>query len=166
MLIAITGTPGTGKSEVTDQLGKLLNAVVIHLNQLAKEKKLYCGYDRKRKCDIVDIGKLQKEVEKITEKRKEEKKKPHLIIESHFAHDIPADLIVVLRCEIKELHKRLEKRGWEKAKIDENVEAEIMEVCLEEARGTGKPVVEIDTAGKTAGAAAKEVEEKIKKAKK
>jgi len=158
MRIAITGTPGTGKSEVAVALGKLLQAQVIHLNELAKEKHLYCGYDRKRKCDIVDIGKLEKEVEnRIKGKNKTS------IIESHFSHDLPADIIIILRCEIGELRRRLEKRSWPKGKIDENVEAEIMCVCREEAADTGKLLLEISTEGKAAETVAQEIKKKIRK---
>jgi adenylate kinase len=70
--------------------------------------------------------------------------KGDLVIESHYAHDVPNDVSVVLRCRIEELRKRLGKRGWPSRKVEENIQAEIFAVCLEEAKSLG-PVVEVDT---------------------
>jgi broad-specificity NMP kinase len=44
----------------------------------------------------------------------------------------------------------MEKRGWPAAKIEENIEAEIMGVCKEEALEAGKKILEIDSTEKTA----------------
>jgi adenylate kinase len=139
MIIAITGTPGTGKSLVAAGLASRLGWKLVILNELAEEKGLYMGYDEERKCKVVDIGGLAEEVTNI---RKD------AIIESHYAHDMPADVIVVLRTDPQELRDRLVERGWNAAKIEENVEAEIMEVCKGEALDTGRKVLEIDTTGK------------------
>ena len=49
----------------------------------------------------------------------------------------------------------MEKKGWDKRKIEENVQAEIMEICLDEARVLKRNVIEIDTT--------KEVPDKIAK---
>jgi adenylate kinase len=43
-------------------------------------------------------------------------------------------LVVVLRCSTDRLFDRLTGRGYSAAKVDENVEAEIMQVCLDEVR--------------------------------
>ena len=127
MLVAISGTPGTGKTTVADALGLALGWHVMHLNGIARSKKLWLGRDRRRGCMVVDVEALQEEVRRI------QKKERNLIIESHYAHEMDADVTVILRCSPAELRKRLEKKGWSKTKIDENVEAEIMEVCRQEA---------------------------------
>ncbi len=44
------------------------------------------------------------------------------------------DLVIVLRASTDKLYTRLEKRGYPEKKLKENVEAEIMQVCLDEAR--------------------------------
>ena len=44
------------------------------------------------------------------------------------------DLVVVLTTDNTELFDRLTRRGYSDKKIEENVTAEIMQVCLDEAR--------------------------------
>ncbi|MBU0899148.1 MAG: adenylate kinase family protein [Nanoarchaeota archaeon] len=154
MIIAITGTPGTGKTEVAKLLAKELKWKLIELNKLAEEKNFYRGYDEERECKIVDINKLSREIKKMKE---------NLILEGHFSHDMSCDLVIVLRCAIGELRKRMEKRGWPEQKIEENIEAEIMGICKEEAEDDDKDVLEIDTTGKTAENVTKEIKLKLKK---
>lgn len=151
MIIAISGTPCTGKTSVAEELGKKLGWKIVHLNNLAEEKNLYCGYDKKRECKIVDLDKIKKELEKITKSEK------NLIIESHYAHDMPSDVVVILTCNPAELRKRMQNKGWSGAKIEENVEAEIMEVCKAEALELGRKVTGIDTTEKKPKIIAEEI---------
>ena len=44
------------------------------------------------------------------------------------------DLVLVLTCDNTTLFDRLTKRGYASSKVSENVEAEIMQVVLQEAR--------------------------------
>ncbi len=148
MIISITGTPGTGKDTISKIVAKKLGWGLIDLNRLAKAKNLFKGYDKKRKCEIVDIKKLNSEIKKI---------KKDVIIQSHYSHELGSDLIIVLRTNPGELRKRLEKRGWSKEKIEENVEAEIMDVCKDQAfQKTGR-VFEVDTTGKKPEDSAEEI---------
>jgi adenylate kinase len=142
MIISISGTPKTGKTAVAKILAKRLGWVLVSLNELAKEKGLYLGYDRARKARIVDIKRLRAEVRKISRSHR------NLILESHYSHDMPCDAIVILRANPGELRKRMEKSGWEKGKIEENVEAEIMEVVKGEALEKAKKLLEMDTTGR------------------
>jgi adenylate kinase len=153
MIVAISGTPGTGKSEVAKAIAEKLKWGLVDLNKLAEEKKLYLGYDSKRDCKIVDLKGLAKEIEKLT---------GDCIIESHYAHDMPADLVIVLRANPAEIRKRLKGRGWTTEKIEENVEAEIMEICVSEALEKGRKVFQVDTTGKTVKSTASEAMRIIK----
>jgi adenylate kinase len=45
-------------------------------------------------------------------------------------------LVIVLRTDNEVLYRRLEKRGYAEKKIRENVEAEIMQVVLDESRAS------------------------------
>lgn len=143
MIVSIGGTPCTGKTEVAKVLAEKSGWKLVGLNELAEKKDLYSGYDKKRKCKIVDMGGVEEEIKNLSEKHK------NLIIESHYAHCLPSDVTVILRCNPKELRKRMRERGWRTEKIEENIIAEIMEVCKGEALEMGKEVVEVDTAGKS-----------------
>jgi len=138
MIICVTGTPKTGKTTTARLLAEKLNYEFIDLNELAEKKNLYCGYDKKRRCKVVDIDKMFQEVKRLGEKR-------NLVLESHYSHEMPCDIVIVLRTNPAELRKRMQEHGWSDEKIEENIEAEIMEVCKSEALELGKKVIEIDT---------------------
>ncbi len=138
-IISITGTPGTGKTKIAKLLAEKLGYNLIDLNKLAEEKNLYNGYDEKRGCKIVDIDRTAREIDKMGD---------NLVLESHYAHDMPADFVVILRTKPKELRDRLRNKGWRKEKVEENVLAEIMEIIKTEALESGKRVLEVDTTGK------------------
>lgn len=50
------------------------------------------------------------------------------------------DVVVVLTTDNTVLYQRLERRGYHQAKIQENVQCEIMHVSIEEARAAYKCV--------------------------
>jgi len=156
MIVSVSGTPGTGKTGTARALAESVGWELIELNKLASKKRLYLGYDKGRECRIVDIEGVKKEVEKLRSSGK------NLILESHYAHDMPCDVAVILRARPSELRKRLAERGWKTSKIDENVQAEIMEVCKSDATEQGKEVLEIDTTGKAPALVAGEIRKKLK----
>lgn len=160
-IVSISGTPGTGKTEVAKILVEKLNEEegsekwrLIDLNRLAEQKKLYSGYDKKRRCSIIDTDALSREIGRIGDQ--------DLVLESHYAHDMPADLIIILRTNPGVLRERLRAKGWKSAKIEENALAEIMEVCKSEALDTGKRVFEVDTTKKKPEKIAEEIISLIK----
>ena len=152
-IICISGTPATGKTTVSKALGELLGWKVIEINKLAEEKNLYAGYDQKRKAKIVDIDMIQKEIRKM--------KMKNIILESHYAHELECDLVIILRANPQELRKRMRKKGWKKDKIEENVVSEIMEICMTEAMELGRKVITIDTTGKDPKQIAEEIAKQI-----
>jgi adenylate kinase len=134
--VALTGTPGTGKSTVADRVGERLGVAVIHLNDRIKEHGLHTGADEER-------GSLVADIEAIEE---------HLgdwsgLLDSHLAHQFDADAVVVLRCAPDELEARLTGRGESAAKARENAESEALDIVLSEAvrRHGEETVYEIDT---------------------
>ncbi len=155
LIIIITGIPGTGKTKVSAELAKLLNRKakvkfkVLHLNAAILRRKLWSSIDEKRKSKNVNMKKLRKFVSA------EIRKSPNLIIESHLAHYFKADIVFVMRTGIDELRGRMKTRGWGKAKVEENLEAERLNLILGEALDIhNKKVFEIDTTGKTSKAVA------------
>ena len=145
MLVALTGTPGTGKSSAGDVLARR-GYHVVDLDLAAKELGL-----AERDADggiVVDVDILASKLHVPTKVA---------VLRGHYAHRMPANLIVVLRCHPRELWGRLEARGWPLEKIRENVEAEAIDVVLQEAVERGPPVYEVDTTAKSAEATANEV---------
>lgn len=156
MIICITGTPGTGKTKVADEVAMILSKKyglkfkILHLNGIILRQKLWTSVDKKRKSKNADMARLKKFISKY------EKENPNTIIESHLAHYFDADIVFVLQTGIKELKKRLEKRGWSKAKIDENLDAERVNVILGESLDIhGKKCIEINTTGTSPKSVAK-----------
>ncbi|KAA8572863.1 hypothetical protein EYC84_003432 [Monilinia fructicola] len=94
------------------------------------EKGCHEGWDDELKTWIVDEDKLLDEIE-------EEVKQGGYIIDWHACELFPKswiDLVVVLRVDSTLLYDRLKARNYPEAKLQENLDAEIMEVLLEEAR--------------------------------
>ncbi|MFH0956971.1 MAG: AAA family ATPase, partial [Candidatus Aenigmatarchaeota archaeon] len=120
MIIAVTGTPGTGKTTVSRKLSEMTGFRLVELNSLAEKKGLYVGTDRKRGCRIVDVPGLRREVKALG------KEGGAMIVESHYAHDMPADVIVVLRAGPAKIRERGLSKGWSREKAEENAQAEIM----------------------------------------
>jgi len=135
VLVAITGTPGTGKSTAA----KLLDGrgyYVVYLDQLAEERKLITGVDQARGAREVDVERLDQGIQVPV-------KLGFLV--SHYAHLMSVDIAIVLRCHPRILAKRLRFRGWSDAKVRENVEAEAIDVITQEAVGRLPYVFEVDT---------------------
>jgi adenylate kinase len=138
-LIVITGTPGTGKSTLAVKLAKELGFDRLDISK--HYKTLSVGYNTKKQCFDVDVAKLE---ELVQEKLKSVEK--GLIVDSHIAHLLPkVDICVVLTCSnLKMLEKRLLERGYSPQKIRENLDAEIFQVCLVEAKEKHE-VIEVNT---------------------
>lgn len=142
MIIAVSGTPGTGKTRLSKKLARALKYKYLDVKKLIAEKKLNSGYDRKRKCQIVDQKKLNTAMMRII------KSNPDLVIDSHLSHYLPKEYVhrcIITTCELDELKRRLEERGYPEGKVAENLEAEIFETCLTEAEEAGHKVMTIDT---------------------
>lgn len=149
MKIALTGTPGTGKSTVA----RLVDArfTVVDINAIIKET-YNLGMDEDRNSAIADIEGLSSYVEQLT---------GDIILEGHVAHLLPVDKIIVLRASPAVLRKRLEARGWSEQKIEENLEAEALDVILVEALEMSDSVYEIDATERTPEAVARCIREII-----
>ena len=150
--IIISGTPGTGKSTLAKVLSKKLKYQELDLKPIIK--KISEGYDKEKECEIIDIKKFNKEIIERINKR-------NLIIASHLIHNLPkkyVDLCIITKCDLKELKKRLHKRKYSPSKVKENLECEIFDVCLGEAKK--HKVLVVDTSKKID---IKELTKKIKR---
>jgi adenylate kinase len=161
-LIAISGTPGTGKTAVCGCLEKK-GYTVVYVSRLVKARPgLVSGFDKIRKVAEVDTGKLNRFLKK---EYKKYGRSPIVFIDSHFAHLLDVKLCIVLRCSPAVLEKRLGKRRYPKGKVRENIEAEALDlITIESVQLHGKDkVYEIDTTGRSAPATAKTVLKILKK---
>ncbi len=134
MAIVITGTPGTGKSTYAKKLGQELDLPVINITELLKERGLDTEWDDKRNCFLIDVVELGKILDELIHHD------PDFILEGHLAHYLPpehAERVIVTKCSLPELKKRLEERGYDAQKVRENLDCEIFDVCHVEATEFG-----------------------------
>jgi adenylate kinase len=145
--VALTGTPGTGKTTVADRLETDL--AVVHLNELVREAGLHDGEDPERGSLVADLDAVRDRLAG----------REDVLVESHLAHHLDVDLVVVLRCHPEELSARLRGRGEPAEKAEENAESEALDVILSEAvdRHGRERVREIDTTGREPAAVARDV---------
>ena len=158
MIIALSGTPGTGKSSISAFLQNK-EYETVSLNEIALENNFILGIDKERNSKILDIDKLDDYI------AKNYKDKNLVFIEGHSSHLLTnVDKVIILRCHPKKLEKRLEEKGWKKEKIRENVEAEILDVILCEAVEIHheKNIFQIDTTEESAEVVASLIIEIIK----
>ncbi|HME86901.1 MAG TPA: AAA family ATPase [Candidatus Nanoarchaeia archaeon] len=134
--IVVTGTPGTGKTVISKKIAKQKSYLYVDVKKLIENFKLATSYDKKRDSYVIDTDSLNKVLIQIIAVCKQEKVKG-VVFDSHLSHYLPkkyVDLCIVTRTTTKKLFTRLKKRKYSKSKIAENMEAEIMEVILDEAR--------------------------------
>jgi adenylate kinase len=137
VLVALSGTPGIGKSTV----GLLLSERghdVVELSIFMKDRGLYGDYDEARETYEVDVERLDAEVKEVDGDHP-------VILVGHLSHLLSVELTVVLRCRPSVLRERLVSRGWAEPKVMENIEAEACDVILIEALEMGGGVCEVDT---------------------
>jgi adenylate kinase len=148
-ILVISGTPGTGKTSVAKRISELISVEVISLNELVISKNFTLKYDEKRETQVIDIEKILPYIIEQINRLKTENIE-YLIIEGHFADIIPDEIIdyaFILRCDPDELSKRLNERGYKKAKIRENLQSEILanSANFMVQKQIKSPIYEIDT---------------------
>ena len=147
-VIALSGTPGTGKSVVGQLLAVELGIQCLELNQIILEQRLYLGEDADRETLIADIEKVREYLLNTIEEGKN-----RYVVVGHFADEVPKDLLevlIVLRCNPVILSQRLQKKGWSVGKIVENLQAELLGECTAQAiaRHDLGQIFELDTSEK------------------
>lgn len=141
-IIAVSGTPGTGKTSFAKTLAEKLDVKIIDLNEVIEKSGIYeINSNGTRLVDPEDL--------------REEFKKIHLpdenvVVDGLLSHLLPPDQItqvVVLRTHPETLQRRLKKRNYSGKKLQDNLESEALGVILWEAIDVhGKSnVYEIDT---------------------
>ncbi|KAJ9546104.1 hypothetical protein OSB04_025811 [Centaurea solstitialis] len=128
--ILFTGTPGTGKTTTSAAVAEAANLRHINIGELVKDKKLHDGWDDQLECYVINEDLVCDELEEIMEEGGN-------IVDHHGCDFFPErwfDRVVVLQTENSVLYDRLTKRGYSGAKLTNNIECEIFQVLLEEAK--------------------------------
>ncbi|WP_144900971.1 adenylate kinase family protein [Halobellus captivus] len=154
--IALTGTPGTGKTTVSRLVADDLGIDVVHLNDVIREAELFESRDVERDSLVADLDAVEAWLVQRADggdgadddvSNESEPIDRDVLVESHLAHLLDVDRVIVLRCRPDDLKPRLRERGESETSIAENAESEALDVILAEAverHGAGS-VWEIDT---------------------
>ena len=139
--ILVTGTPGTGKSVTAKAIAEALKMEHLPVSQLAKDLEAYEGWDDERECHILDEDKVLDAME------------PKVgavggyVVEYHACELFPErwfDLVLVMRASTHILFDRLQERGYNPAKIQENITCEVTDLLLQEARESYAQEIVVD----------------------
>ncbi len=147
-----------GKTELAIDIARKTKFDFLSLGVMVRKDRLHKGFDRSTQSYLIDEGRLRDRLIRYFADHAGN----GLVIETHsvgpFLPRSRRMIALVLRLDPVVLYKRLKARGWSKRKTWENVEAEMIDVCLFESLrflGTGR-VYEIDTTGKTRSMVLKE----------
>ncbi|KAL8142421.1 hypothetical protein V2J09_015453 [Rumex salicifolius] len=130
--ILVTGTPGTGKTTMSSALAEATQLQHINISEFVKEKNLHDGYDEEFDCHVINEDLVCDELEDKMEVG-------GIIVDYHGCDFFPErwfDRVVVLQTDNTLLYDRLSKRGYEGSKLSNNIECEIFQVLLEEAKSS------------------------------
>jgi len=145
--IALTGTPGTGKSAVAAALPRRFATAEVSALALG----LGAGHRIPGGVEV-DLAKLARRM-RVTP----EADLPQVVV-GHLAHLLPIRDAIVLRCQPVELARRLGRaRRGSASDRRANVEAEATDVVLVEALSLGRRVWEVDTTERSVAAVARAV---------
>jgi len=140
MIIALTGTPGTGKTAMAAVLASR-GYSVIDLTELAETSGARTSYDEEMDTWEVDLEVLAEAIATTVLDGK-------AVLDGHLSHAFRCDLVICLRCEPEVLRSRLSERDYSNEKVEENVWAEALSVIAAEARDSGARFEQIDTTEK------------------
>jgi len=145
MIIALTGTPGSGKTTLAEALSQK-GLSIASAQEIAERHQCILGKDEQRNSMIIDTDCLDTVLSSY------DPVSDCLIIEGHIAQVLKTvKYVIVLRCHPNVLTKRLQEKYWPEKKIKENIASEVLGVILSEAievHGIGK-VVELDSSQKS-----------------
>lgn len=143
--ILVTGTPGTGKTTTSEMIAEVTGLEHVNVGEIVKQKQLHEGYLEEFDTHVLDEDKLLDELEEIL-------KEGGKVVDFHTCEIFPErwfDLVLVLRADTSSLYDRMVKREYNKRKIDENMECEIMQVVLETAHESYAPEIVVELQSNT-----------------
>lgn len=132
--ILLTGTPGTGKSTLAQALASKTGLKYFSVGELAKDEGCLGDWDEEYQCHELDE-------DKVLDIMEQRLKDGGVIVEHHATDIFPErwfDIVFVLRTSNTRLYDRLKTRGYNEKKLNDNVECEIFQTILEEAKESYK----------------------------
>lgn len=136
--IALTGTPGVGKTTVAALAAKKFGWKVVDVKKWALDIGLSEDYDTQDEAHVVDVEGLS------LEKDWEGTPTVTTLYDGHLSHYMPVDVAWVIRCDPDVLRPRLQARGYKPEKVRENLEAEAIDVILQECLARFRSVISVD----------------------
>jgi adenylate kinase len=136
--VALTGTPGVGKTTLST-LAAEAGWRVVDVKAWAKEQDCVVAFDDEDQAMVVDMDQLATCMPQGG----------RILFEGHLSHLLPVQAAWVIRCDPLVLADRLKARGYSKAKIMENLEAEALDLILQEALDLVPVVIERDGTHRT-----------------
>lgn len=147
----ITGTPSVGKTSIALALTEKIDSLYLNLSCLALSFDLSIGFDKERKTTIINEKKMREKIQELIDSTS----KTTILVDGHYAASVvPKEKVTkafVFRRNPIELKKLMKKRKFEGNKLWENLESEILDVCLIETlyELEENKVCELDISGKT-----------------
>jgi adenylate kinase len=150
--VALTGTPGTGKSSIARCLPRGWSA--IEVAELGHD--LDCARPVRGRGSEIDLACMRR--------RWPDPGRPRRCVVGHLAHLLPVQDVVVLRCRPDVLARRLARarRGSARSRY-ENATSEAIDLIAAEALGLGHRIWEVDTTEATPGEVARHVEHLVER---
>ncbi len=126
---------GVGKSRLCQELCSSNKSLkYINIIDLAKQNKFLLDYDVENQCDILNDDAIN---DYLDDEYFRKSIPSGLVLDYHSAGIIPDNNhihgIFVLRCSNDKLYDRLKTRNNSEKKIEENIQSEMYQVCLDEA---------------------------------
>ena len=144
LVIAVTGTPGAGKTMFAESLSKVTGIKTIEVNEIVEGKRLFSRVDESGS-KVVKMQELKRELIS-TERSAEESGQKAIILVGHLLADLKLDydITVVVRSDLKTLVSRLEGRGYQKEKLKENLVSESIDYCGVQAAERSRETYEVE----------------------
>ena len=132
------------------KLAETLHAQYVNLTELAEKEHLELEKDAERDTTVIDEAKMRRKLKQLITQTQSE-----IVIDGHYAAAVTPKAqvtnVFVLRRNPKELREFMKKRGYTQPKQNENLAAEILDVCLVEAlqKQEKTKICELNITGKT-----------------
>jgi len=135
--VLITGVPGTGKTTLADALAERVGAERLDVGALARSEGFHGVYDAEMDThELAEEALLDRMEEMLASS---EERGVGCVVDYHSCELFPErwfDRVCALTCveQTATLYERLSDRGYSEKKIRENVECDIFQVVVEEAK--------------------------------